>query len=160
MAEGKEKCCCISYEIYKQKKYIEDLKNIAEVRNTYKSRFGQRTFAGNYSHDNKYSKTNWMCKCDKSKEKEKHIISFNCPVYADIRANYQDFNEDQDLVAYFNQVLESRDRIDSMEQDGAGRRISMPRRGGLRPPPYLYIQDSGLLAFQKSWTGLYYMYII
>ena len=82
-----------------------------------------------------------MCKCDKSKEKEKHIISFNCPVYADIRANYQDFNEDQDLVAYFNQVLESRDRIDSMEQDGAGRRISMPRRGGLRPPPYLYIQD-------------------
>ena len=118
MAEGKEKCCCISYEIYKQKKYIEDKKkNYAEVRNTYKNRFGQRTFAGNYSHDNKYSKTNWMCKCDKSKEKEKHITSFNCPVYADIRANYQDFNEDQDLVAYFNQVLERRDRIDSMERD-------------------------------------------
>ena len=62
-------------------------------------------------------KTNWMCKCEKSKEKEKHITSYSCPVYADIRANYQDFNEDEDLVAYFNQVLERRDMIDSLEQD-------------------------------------------
>ena len=116
MAEGKEKCSRIINEVYKKKDYIEE-KNISEVRNIYRSRFGQRAFAGNFSHDNKYSKTNWMCKCEKSKEKEKHITSYSCPVYADIRANYQDFNEDEDLVAYFNQVLERRDMIDSLEQD-------------------------------------------
>ena len=58
-----------------------------------------------------------MCKCEKSKEKEKHITSYDCPVYSDIRAKYPDFDKDDDLVSYFNEVLERRDMIDSMEKD-------------------------------------------
>ena len=116
MAEGKEKCSRMAYEPYGQKCYIEE-KNISDVRNTYRSRFGQRAFAGNFSHDNKYSTTNWMCKCENSKEKEKHITSYDCPVYSDIRAKYPDFDRDEDLVSYFNEVLERRDMIDSMEKD-------------------------------------------
>ena len=116
MAEGKEKCSRITNEVYEQKGYLEE-KNISDVRNTYRSRFGQRAFAGNFTHDNKYSTTNWMCKCEKSKEKEKHITSYNCPVYSDIRSKYQNFDKDEDLVSYFNEVLERRDMIDSLEQD-------------------------------------------
>ena len=37
--------------------------------------------------------------------------------YSDIRAKYQDFNVDEDLVSYYNEVLERRDLIDSIEQD-------------------------------------------
>ena len=38
-------------------------------------------------------------------------------MYSDIRAKYQDFDRDEDLVSYFNEVLERRDMIDSMEKD-------------------------------------------
>ena len=62
-------------------------------------------------------KTNWMCKCGISKEKEKHITSENCPVYSDIREQFQGFEKDEDLVSYFNQVLERCDRLDILEQD-------------------------------------------
>ena len=38
-------------------------------------------------------------------------------MYSDIRSKYQDFDNDEDLVSYFNEVLERRDMIDSLEQD-------------------------------------------
>ena len=116
MGEGKEKCIRMTNEVYGQKEYIVN-KHISEVRNIYRTRFGQRLFAGNFSHDNNYSKTNWMCKCGITKEKEKHLTSYNCPVYSDIRAEYQGFDKDDDLVSYFNRVLERRDSIDALEQD-------------------------------------------
>ena len=116
MAEGKEKCIRMTQEEYGQKEYIGE-KNILEVRNIYRTRFGQRLFAGNFSHDQSYSKTNWMCKCGISKEKEKHITSFDCPVYSDIRAEYRGFDKDEDLVSYFNRVLDKRDKIDALKQD-------------------------------------------
>ena len=53
----------------------------------------------------------------KLKEKEIHITSENCPVYSDIREKYSDFNNDEDLVSYFNEVLERRDQINTLEQD-------------------------------------------
>ena len=62
-------------------------------------------------------KTDWMCLCGLSKEKEIHITSENCPVYSDIREKYSDFNNDEDLVSYFNEVLERRDQINTLEQD-------------------------------------------
>ena len=116
MSEGKEKCSRMTHEEYRQKDYMEE-KNISEVRNIYRSRFGQRAFAGNFSKDNTYRKSNWMCMCGESKEKEKHIKSYDCPVYSDIRAEFTNFDQDEDLVAYFNMVLERRDKISSMEQD-------------------------------------------
>ena len=106
----------MTHEEYRQKDYMEE-KNISEVRNIYRSRFGQRAFAGNFSKDNTYRKSNWMCMCGESKEKEKHIKSYDCPVYSDIRAEFTNFDQDEDLVAYFNMVLERRDKISSMEQD-------------------------------------------
>ena len=55
--------------------------------------------------------------CGESREKEKHIKSYDCPVYSDIRADFTNFDKDEDLVSYFNEVLERRDMIDSMEKD-------------------------------------------
>jgi hypothetical protein len=116
LGEGKEKCSRIVNEKYGPKEYIQT-KYISEVRNIYRTRYGQRSFAGNFSHDNLYRKTDWMCKCGLSKEKEIHITSGNCPVYSDIRERYSDFNNDEDLVSYFNEVLERRDQINTLEQD-------------------------------------------
>ena len=88
-----------------------------DVRNIYRTRYGQRDFAGNFSNNNKYSKTDWMCICGQSKEKEGHITSGQCPIYSDIREKYLDFNNDEDLVSYFDEVLERRDLIESIEED-------------------------------------------
>ena len=87
------------------------------MRNIYRSRFGQRAFAGNFSKENTYRKSNWMCLCGESREKEKHIKSYDCPVYSDIRADFTNFDKDEDLVAYFNRVLERRDKITTIEQN-------------------------------------------
>ena len=77
-------------EAYGQKDYIVN-KYISDVRKIYRTRYGQRDFAGNFSHNNKYRKNNWMCKCGLSREKEIHITSEKCPIYADIREKYSDF---------------------------------------------------------------------
>ena len=58
-----------------------------------------------------------MSKCGLFKEKESHITSQNCPVYSDIWDKYSDFKNDEDLVSYFNEVLERRDKINTLEQD-------------------------------------------
>ena len=116
LGEGKEKCHRIANEQYGVKEYLQN-KSMADVRNVYRTRYGQRDFAGNFSKDNKYRKTNWMCLCLQSKEKESHIISEQCPVYSDIRKKYLNFDNDEDLVLYFDEVLERRDLIDSMERD-------------------------------------------
>ena len=108
LAEGKENCLRIGNEMYGQKEYLQN-KCISEARNIYRTRHGQRDFAGNFSKDNKYRKTNWMCQCGQSKEQEIHIISGQCPVYSDIREKYLDFSNDEDLVSYFDEVLARRD---------------------------------------------------
>ena len=116
LSVGKEKCARMANEAYGQKDYIVH-KYISDVRNIYRTRYGQRDFAGNFSHNNKYRQNNWMCKCGLSREKELHITSNQCPIYSDIRQKYSDFSRDEDLVSYFDEVLERRDLIDSMERD-------------------------------------------
>ena len=116
MSEGKEKCARIQKEAYGQKEYIEK-KNISEVRNIYRTRFGQRDFAGNFSKDNKYRKSDWLCRCLMSKEKEAHITSTQYPIYSDIREKYNNFDNDKELVAYFDAVLERREVIDTLERN-------------------------------------------
>ena len=39
-------------------------------------------------------------------------------MYSDIRAEYQGFDKDNDLVSYFNRVMERRDTIEPLEQEG------------------------------------------
>ena len=73
LAEGKEKCFRMTSERYGVKAYLEE-KNILEVRNIYRSRFGQRLFPGNFSNENQYRKSNWMCKCGISKKKKSILL--------------------------------------------------------------------------------------
>ena len=68
-------------------------------------------FAGNYSHDNRFLLTNWMCKCERSKESESHLLSGNCIIYGDINVKYTDLKEDIQLVKFFSEVLERRDKL-------------------------------------------------
>ena len=67
-AERKEKCMKMADEKYGRKEYLEQ-KYIEEVRLWYRTRFGQRPFAGNFSHDMKYANTRWLCRCGVEKEK-------------------------------------------------------------------------------------------
>ena len=115
-ADGKIKCERIKEEVYEKKPYISE-KQIQDVRNMYRTRFGMQPFAGNYSHDQKFKKTNFMCRCTKEREEEQHIMSGDCPVYADIRAQFQDFGSDDDLVRYFTMVLDRRDELDGMDAE-------------------------------------------
>ena len=99
MGEGKEKCSRMEGESYGKKKYIE-MKSVKEVRRWYRTRYGQQPFAGNFSKDKKYAKSNWLCRCQEVREKEIHITSGDCPVYSDIRQKYSSFDSDEDLVSW------------------------------------------------------------
>ena len=48
-------------------------KNISDVRIIYRTRFGQKPFAGNFSTDNQHKKYYLMRYCGIAKEKEKHV---------------------------------------------------------------------------------------
>ena len=115
-AEGKEKCDRIMKESYGKKAYIGQ-KTISEVRQCYRSRVGMQPFAGNYSHDKKYEKTGYLCKCQESRETESHLMTGKCLIYGDIREKYENFDSDEDLVKFFKEVLERRDELDQDDQD-------------------------------------------
>ena len=87
---------------------------IEETRKWFKSRFGLEKFAGNYSHDRRFAKTNWLCRCKLSIEDEGHIVSGQCPIYGGLRTQFGDLEEDCNLVAFFTAVL---DRRDELEED-------------------------------------------
>ena len=114
-SEGKQKCERIRSEEYEKKAYVSD-KKIEDVRNMYKTRFGLLPFAGNYSHSRKYEKTNFLCRCEGAREDEKHLKSTDCPVYTDIREQFGDLDNDNDLVNYFTMVLARREELDSQKE--------------------------------------------
>lgn len=58
-------------------------------------------FAGNYSQDRRFARSDWLCRCRKSKESQKHILSGECEVYGDIRHNFADLDSLDDLVHCF-----------------------------------------------------------
>ena len=116
MAEGKEKCARIFKESYGKKEYIVS-SLIKKVRDIYRTRFGMHPFAGNYTKDRRFARTEWLCHCKKSKEEELHLISGNCEVYGEIRAKYDNLNNDMDLVNFFNEVLAKREEIEEKEKE-------------------------------------------
>ena len=71
---SKGKCERFIAEEYGRKEYIGK-KNIFDVREQYKSRFGLLAFAGNYQHDATFAKSNWLCHCEESREDESHLRS-------------------------------------------------------------------------------------
>ena len=114
-AEGKQKCERISKEEYVKKEYVSSEK-IEDVRKMYRTRYGLLDFAGNYSHARKFEKTNFMCRCEKTREDERHLMSTDCPVYADIREQFFDLDDDSQLVKYFAMVLARREELDSEKE--------------------------------------------
>ena len=82
----------------------------------YRTRYGLSDFAGNYSHARKFEKTNFMCRCERTREDESHLMSTDCPMYADIREQFSDLSDDNQLVKYFAMVLARRDELDSEKE--------------------------------------------
>ena len=74
-------------------------------------------FAGNYQRDQWFARTDWLCRCGQAKEEEGHLTSGNCEVYGDIRANYSDLNDDNQLVNFFKEILAKRDELEEGDRN-------------------------------------------
>ena len=109
LARGK--CERIGMEEYGRKEYFRS-KNIFNVRQQYRTRFGLLPFGGNYSHDRRFANSNWLCKCQEAREEECHLISGQCKVYGDLTDKYTDLTDDNNLVQLFQEVLARRDQLD------------------------------------------------
>ena len=115
-AEGKIKCTRVFEEKYGKKDYLK-VKNVNEARQLFRTRFGLQPFAGNYSHDKRFYKTGWLCRCRDSRENESHLLSGNCEVYGEIREKYDNLNNDDNLVNFFNEILNKREDLE-IEEEG------------------------------------------
>ena len=138
------KCERMLTESYGRKAYIQD-RTISEARNWFRTRFFLQPFAGNYSKDKRYAKTNWLCRCKGAKEEESHIMSGHCEVYGDLQSQFGDLGEDKNLVRFFQAVLDRREGLEEEDRlrqsstavdvarsdPGDGIRTSRPR--DLRP---------------------------
>ena len=74
-------------------------------------------FAGNFTHDRSFARTEWLCRCGNSKEEESHLLSGNCEIYGDIRQKYETNIKDDDLVLFFTEVLDRRDQLEEEEKE-------------------------------------------
>ena len=72
-------------------------------------------FAGNYSHDRRFARTDWLCRCRQAKETESHILSGECEVYGDIRNEFENLDDLDTLVDFFGKILKKRDLLDEEE---------------------------------------------
>ena len=116
---AKGKCERFTSEKYGKKDYISN-KSIHEVRIQYRSRFGLLAFAGNYQHDKRFAKSNWLCRCNGAQEDESHLRSGTCKVFGDIVERFSDLSQDESLVQFFAAVLERRDQLDEFLQTPDG----------------------------------------
>lgn len=107
------KCQRIVGEDYGKKQYISK-KNIFNVRQQYRARFGLEKFAGNYSNDRRFSSSEWLCRCLEAREDESHLTSGKCKVFGDIKERFGDLHDDENLVQFFQEVLTRRDEIDNL----------------------------------------------
>jgi hypothetical protein len=110
-AEGKVKCRRMMSEEYGKKKYLGQ-KSLSSVRSQFRTRFGLQPFAGNYSHDRRFARSQWLCKCEVSVESESHLLEGSCPVYGEINLRYTDLNDEEQLINFFNEVLAKREMIE------------------------------------------------
>ena len=113
-ADGKIKYKLIQYEDYGIKNYVKK-QQIDQIRKIFKTRFGMHPFAGNFSHDKRFSRTDWLCKCLKAQENEKHLISGECEIYGEIRDEFQNLDDIENLTKFFDAVLKKRDELDEVQ---------------------------------------------
>ena len=114
MAENIEKCNRIMADNYGQKEYIKSL-NIQRARETFRTRTNMQRLAGNFSHDQRFAATGWMCRCLLEREEVAHLTSGTCPTYMDIFENFEDLSTDENLVKFFGEILARRDALDREE---------------------------------------------
>ena len=98
-----DKCVRIGGEEYGRKDYMKN-----QTIEWFKTRFGLKPFAGKFSHDRRYAKSDWLCWCKTSREEEGQITSGNCEVYGDLKSQFGDLSEDKNLVDFFRVVLDRR----------------------------------------------------
>jgi hypothetical protein len=109
------KCSRIQKEEYGAAVYFKNT-TIEDTRRWFKSRFGLQAFAGNFSHNKRFAKTDWLCRCKVSVEDEGHIVSGLCPVYGGLRTQFGDLGEDRNLVEFFTAVLDRRDELEEEDR--------------------------------------------
>ena len=112
---GKTKCERISNEKYGRKSYV-NCELIGNVRDTYRARFGLFEFAENYKNNKRFAGNGGLCKCKNERESEPHLLSGQCEVFGEIRANYGDLTDDESLVSFLKEVLDKRDSLDEAEK--------------------------------------------
>ena len=81
----------------------------------FRTRFGMMPFAGNYSRDRRFARTEWLCRCRKARENESHLISGECEVFGDLKSKYDNLDDEENLVKFFNEILAMRDKLDNNE---------------------------------------------
>ena len=67
--------------------------------------------AGNFSHDPKFAKSDWLGQCKQSKESESHLLAGTCKVYGVLK------NDFGNLVQCFRAVLDRRDGLEEEKED-------------------------------------------
>ena len=112
---SEKKCQRIRDEEYGKKDYIYS-QTISDTRKWYRTRYFLQLFAGNFSHDKKYAKSDWLCRCQEAIEEEVHISSGKCKVYGDLSSKFGDLQEDKNLVEFFTAVLDRRDRLEDEDR--------------------------------------------
>ena len=109
----------IKTEVYGKKEYLGK-KRIENVRIQFRARFQMLPFAGNYGKDRRFSHTEWLCFCRLEREEESHLLAGRCEVYGDIREKYGELEDDEDLVQFFQEVLERRGELEKESRDARG----------------------------------------
>ena len=108
--EKMEKMIILKNEDCRRKKYIKQ-KYINQVRDIFATRVLMLRFAGNYSHNETFRRSNWLCEaCDmKVTEDQVHIAS--CSGYEDLRRDKNIKHNNDDLVNFYQEVLDRRDKL-------------------------------------------------
>ena len=55
------------------------------------------------------------------------MLSGKCPIFGSIREKYEDLNDDESLVNFFNEVLSMRDEIDEQDEESSSSEICNDR---------------------------------
>ena len=113
-------------EGYGRKEYFSRLLP-GQVRDYFSTRVNMLALAGNYSRDKRFKRTGWLCLCGEREEQE-HILR-QCVKYDDIRKKYSDLENDDNLVLFFTEVLDRRDKVreeeEKQEKEERKRRMMM-----------------------------------
>ena len=117
--KDKVKCAQILSDGYGRKEYVA--KSLpGEVREFFSTRVSMLPLAGNFSRDNRFRRTGWLCLCGEREEQEH--VRLHCNKYKDIREKYDDLTSDDNLVNFYREVLLRRDKVREQEEKEEKRR--------------------------------------